>query len=74
MKKILTQLFWILLALGGAWAFATLALHRGESINSVYILIAALCTVVLLNLSRCVKVIVERGTVCYTLRPRNRMA
>ncbi len=44
MKKILARLFWFLLALLGAWAFATLALHRGEEINSVYILIAALCT------------------------------
>ena len=44
MKKFLARVFWFLLALLGAWAFATLALHRGEEINSVYILIAALCT------------------------------
>lgn len=44
MKPFLARLFWFLPALLGAWAFGTLALHRGEEINSVYILIAALCT------------------------------
>jgi carbon starvation protein len=43
-KKVFGILFWLLLASAGAWAFATLATHRGESINSIYILIAALCT------------------------------
>jgi len=44
MKKIAANIFWILLALAGAWAYATLSLHRGEGLNSAYILIAALCT------------------------------
>src|SRR5437899_1421507 len=44
MKRVLRQLFWILLGLAGAWAYATLALHRGEQLNSAYILIAALCS------------------------------
>ncbi len=44
MKKILNNLFWLLLAVIGGWAFATLATHQGEPINSIYILIAALCT------------------------------
>lgn len=44
MKKILGNLFWLMMAVAGGWAFATLAMHRGESINSSYILIAALCT------------------------------
>src|SRR3954467_10501601 len=44
MKKIAANLFWFLLALAGAWAYATLALHRGERLNSVFILIAALCS------------------------------
>jgi len=44
MKKILIRLLWVLLALAGAWAYATLALHRGEHLNSAYLLIAALCT------------------------------
>ena len=44
MKKTFAPILWLLVALAGAWAFATLALHRGEEINSAYILIAALCT------------------------------
>ena len=44
MKKTAATLFWLLLALLGAFAYFTLATHRGEHINSVYILIAALCT------------------------------
>ena len=44
MKKTLAHLFWFVLAVAGAGAFTTLALHRGEAINSVYILVAALCT------------------------------
>src|SRR5205085_6851536 len=43
MKK-LAPLFWMLLAVAGAWAYATLALHRGEHLSSGYILVAALCT------------------------------
>jgi carbon starvation protein len=34
----------LLVAVAGAWAYATLAWHRGEALNSVYILIAALCS------------------------------
>src|SRR6266403_197218 len=44
MKKTLANAFWVLLAAAGAWAYATLALHRGEHLNSAYILIAALCS------------------------------
>src|SRR5580693_6033002 len=44
MKKFLANLFWLALALAGGAAFAVLATHRGESINSIYILIAALCS------------------------------
>ena len=43
-KRILTNVFWLLLAAAGAWAYASLALSRGEPINSVYILLAALCS------------------------------
>jgi carbon starvation protein len=43
-KKFLSTLFWLFIAVAGAWAFATLAFHRGEPINSSYILIAAVCT------------------------------
>jgi len=35
---------WLAVSLAGAWAYGTLALHRGERLNSVYILLAALCT------------------------------
>jgi carbon starvation protein len=44
MKKVLTSLFWFLLALAGAAAYATLAFRRSEPVNSAYILIAAVCT------------------------------
>src|ERR1022692_2337366 len=44
MKRVLANLWWALLALAGAWAYATLALHRGEPLSSAYILIAALCS------------------------------
>src|SRR6266849_6667387 len=44
MKKAAGKVFRIALALAGAWAYATLALHRGEELNSAYILIAALCS------------------------------
>src|SRR5258707_121182 len=44
MKKIFAIVFWLAVALAGGWAFATLATHRGDSINSAYILIAALCS------------------------------
>ena len=44
MKRVLVNFAWVLLAAAGAWAYATLALHRGEALNSVYILLAALCS------------------------------
>src|SRR5258705_3584049 len=44
MKKAASTLVWILVAIAGAWAYVTLALHRGEHINSIYVLIAALCS------------------------------
>src|SRR5881628_178305 len=44
MKRIATTAFWILVVLAAAWAYAVVALHRGERLNSAYILIAALCT------------------------------
>jgi Carbon starvation protein, predicted membrane protein len=44
MKKFFVALLWLLIAVCGAWAFATLAFYRGERINSAYILIAAFCT------------------------------
>src|SRR6185312_2364494 len=44
MKKIAANIFWFLLAVAGGWAYTTLSFHRGEGLNSAYILIAALCT------------------------------
>src|SRR6266700_1950162 len=44
MKKIAANVFWFLLAIAGAWAYVTIALHRGERLNSAFILIAALCS------------------------------
>ena len=44
MKKTLAVIFWALLALLGAWAYATLAFRRGEPVNSGFLLIAAVCT------------------------------
>ena len=44
MNKALSVLIWLLVAVLGAFAYATLALHRGEHLNSAYILIAAVCT------------------------------
>src|SRR5262245_60274059 len=44
MKKAAAKLLWFVVALLGAWAYATMALHRGEHLNSAYILIAAVCS------------------------------
>ena len=47
MKKSATSLVWFLVALLGGWAYATLALNRGEQLSSAYILVAAICTYVI---------------------------
>jgi carbon starvation protein len=47
MKNLVGKFVWSLVALLGAWAYVTLAMQRGERINSVYILIAAICTYVI---------------------------
>src|SRR5918912_772800 len=44
MNKLAVTLIWIAVAVLGAFAFGTLALHRGEPLNSAYILLAALCS------------------------------
>jgi carbon starvation protein len=43
-EKIVLRIFWMLVALLGAWALVVLASSRGEQINSTYILAAALCS------------------------------
>ncbi|MGV3774253.1 MAG: carbon starvation CstA family protein [Verrucomicrobiales bacterium] len=42
--KIWSILVWMFVALVGALGYVTIALHRGETLNSVYILMAALST------------------------------
>ena len=44
MKKAVSILVWLGVALVGAFAYLTLALRRGEPVNSAFILTAALCT------------------------------
>ena len=44
MKKPAALIAWLLIALLGAWAYVTLALHRGEQISSGFILVAAVCS------------------------------
>ena len=41
MRKLLTRLFWAALALLGAFAFAGIAIERGEPVNSFWLVIAA---------------------------------
>lgn len=44
MRKLLANITWLLVAGFGAWAYAVLALRRGEPLSSAYILVAALCS------------------------------
>jgi len=44
MKKFLALLVWLVVFALGALAYTTLALHRGETVNSIYLLCAGLCT------------------------------
>ncbi len=44
MKKTFAPILWFVIAALGAWAYAVLAFQRGEQLNSIYILTAALCT------------------------------
>src|SRR3954447_23192337 len=44
MNTLAVTLTWIAVAVLGAFAYGTLALHRGEPLNSAYILLAALCS------------------------------
>jgi len=43
-KKLITAIFWLVLALLGAGAYTVLAFRRGEPVNSAYLIIAAICT------------------------------
>ena len=44
MNKLLSMVIWLVVAALGAGAYAIIALRRGEPLNSIYILVAALCT------------------------------
>src|SRR5215471_12406669 len=44
MKGITKILLWGAIAVAGALALATIALHRGEAINAMWLVVAALCT------------------------------
>jgi carbon starvation protein len=44
MPKPIRILMWIAIALLGALALATIALHRGERINAMWLVVAAFCT------------------------------
>jgi len=43
-KKALSSLLWIAIAIGGASAIGGIAIHRGESINAIWFVAAAICT------------------------------
>ena len=47
MRGIATRLGWVLLGIGGALCLGRLALSRGESINAIWLLAAALATFVI---------------------------
>src|SRR5580765_5526218 len=44
MNSILRFLLWFVIALLGGLAFSTIALHRGEQINALWLVTAAVCT------------------------------
>ncbi len=44
MPKVLRILLWISISLLGAFALATIALHRGEEINAMWLVVAAVAT------------------------------
>src|SRR6266478_192534 len=44
MPKTFRLLIWLVVAILGALALATVALHRGEQINAMWLVVAAICT------------------------------
>ena len=44
MPKIFRVLIWLAIAILGSVALATIALHRGEQINAMWLVVAAVCT------------------------------
>jgi carbon starvation protein len=43
MKKALSAVIWAVTAVAGAGALATIAVHRGESLNATWFIVAAVC-------------------------------
>ena len=43
MKRLTSHAGWAGLSLGGAFALAYVALRRGESINAIWVVAAAIC-------------------------------
>ena len=46
-KKIFGRVAWAAVAVGAAYCLAGIALNRGEPINSIWLVIAAVCTYLL---------------------------
>jgi carbon starvation protein len=44
MRKMLSVVAWVAIAIAGATGFAVLALHRGETVSAGWMVIAAVCT------------------------------
>jgi len=44
MKKLLSTLLWAGVILAGVWGYVTMAVRRDEPVNSVYLLLAAICS------------------------------
>src|SRR5688500_20072821 len=43
MSRLISKLGWLAFATAGAFAFAFIALHRGEPIGAIWIVIATIC-------------------------------
>lgn len=43
MNKLILRVFWILVAILGAWCFGVLALNKGESISAAWLVVASVC-------------------------------
>ena len=52
MSSITTRLGWLLFATLGAFAFAYVALNRGESVGAIWIVIATVCVYTIATVQR----------------------
>src|SRR5215467_9981819 len=44
MGRVLKSVLWLMVGIAGVFALATIALHRGEQINAMWMVMAAGCT------------------------------